>query len=254
MGLIRQYMDSAVGQVVKSTFDAVVREEVGRMLADPRFDALSRRRARREASRWLVEELDAPMPTRFSSVYEFVDDVILDLYGFDPANDRRWCRRWWAHPAAVRRLTMMWASWEHYRAEAPATGEETWTRLVGDHHMAWLVGPFGPFTGCQFAHVDSPPLDSEPMELDWLDEDDDAGELDLPGQITVPDGFAGWGEAGDVDTPAGRSRQGDVGQDNPGPAGEHAASVSGGVEESSQAGNSNQRGGVSRWRLPGFGS
>ncbi|RRO98198.1 DUF4913 domain-containing protein [Corynebacterium bovis] len=254
MAVIADLVKKVMTRQMAKTIETTVTGAVHRPDEDGRWPYLVRRKALKEQSRWLVEELDAPMPTRFSSVYEFVDEVVLDLYGFDPANDRRWCRRWWAHPAAVRRLTMMWASWEHYRAEAPATGEETWTRLVADHHMTWLAGPFGPFTGCQFAHVDSPPLDSEPMPLDWLDKDADAGELDFPGQTTVPDGSSGWGEAGDVDTPDSWSGQVDAEQADPGPAGEHAAPVSGGVEERSQAGSSGERGGGQRWRLPGFGS
>lgn len=258
MGKIADFVDVTLAQQVKLMIKTIGMEAVRPVGDDPRLPHLVRRRARREQSRWLAEELDVPMPTRFASVYDFVDEVVLDLYAFDPANDRKWCRRWWDHPAAVRRLTMMWASWEHHRAERPATGEEEWARVVGDHHMAWLAGPFGPFTACQFEHVATPPLASEPIPLDRIDDDSFGGGPVVPAASSdgagpsVREGQSGQDEvaglAADPATPAGETGF-VLGQAVPG----HR------VDDRQASGDSrldagDERSGRRGWRLPGFGS
>ncbi|MEL4211997.1 DUF4913 domain-containing protein [Corynebacterium bovis] len=245
MGKISDLVDKVLAQQLKSTITTVGMEAVRPVDEDPRIPHLVQRKVRKQQSRWLVEELDAPMPTRFSSVYDFVDEVILDLYCFETAQDRRWCPRWWDHPAAVRRLTMMWASWEHHRAESPATGEEVWTREVGDYHMRWLVGPFGPFQGCRSSHNANRPLDSEPIPLDRLDDDFDSLPVALDGDTS--DDRAGQAVMDDAVTADVRASQGD-----PGPVmGPSVPDHQGGGTRRADAGGV-KRAGRRPWRLPRF--
>ncbi|RRQ11986.1 DUF4913 domain-containing protein [Corynebacterium bovis] len=165
MSVIGNMIGKQLAQVFAEPLGAAVAAEMRQMSVDPATVERARRRARDEKQRWLAAELGEPVRTRYMNVYDFVDDVILDLYGFHTAQDRRWCAKWWDHPAAVRRLTMMWVSWEKHRMDGPATGEEEWTRVVGDYHMRWLVGPFGPFQSCRDRHTPNPSLPSEPMPL-----------------------------------------------------------------------------------------
>lgn len=259
MAIIAEMVKKVMTRQMTATIQAEATGVIRPVGAELNVPQLVRRRARREQSRWLAEQLDVPMPTRFASVYDFVDEVVLDLYAFDPANDRKWCRRWWDHPAAVRRLTMMWASWEHHRAERPATGEEEWARVVGDHHMAWLAGPFGPFTACQFEHVATPPLASEPIPLDRLDDDSFVGDGPDAGGPVVPAASSdGFGQTGDPAMPAG----GD-GANGAGPSASHAGPVdsvgpdhrSGPRQRGDDGGAGAGSGHPGRrgWRLPGLG-
>ena len=146
---------------------------------DPRIPALVRRETRRQSDRWMTEELGLPVRTHFRDVYEFVDEFLVEFYAIQQENGRRWCSRWWEHPAAVRRLTLMWASWEHHRADAPATGEEVWARVVGDYHFRWLTGPYGPFVRCGAEkHSVLDPLDSEPIPVSFAEDDDDVADTE----------------------------------------------------------------------------
>ncbi|RRO82665.1 hypothetical protein CXF45_10430 [Corynebacterium bovis] len=165
MGMIRNMLADAMEGLLAEPLAEAVGAEVQTMVSDRSLKQRIERRAGRDARHLLAAELDVPVRTRYMNVYDFVDDVVLDLYGFHTAQDRRWCAKWWDHPAAVRRLTMMWVSWEKHRIDRPATGEEEWTRVVGDYHMRWLVSPFGPFQSCRDRHVPNPSLPSEQVPL-----------------------------------------------------------------------------------------
>ena len=59
-----------------------------------------------------------------------------------------WCASWWAHPAAVLRLSALWRAWEALRLE-PATGMSNWWTLHFDPHMRVLLdADRGPFASC----------------------------------------------------------------------------------------------------------
>lgn len=119
----------------------------------------------RQVEQFATSELGFPMRTKYRDVYQFVDEVVLELYPVQTGGEIRWCAKWWAHPAAVRRLTMMWASWEVHRAENAATGEEVWARYVGDYHIRWLTGQYGPFGRCSQGHNPSPQLPHDPIPM-----------------------------------------------------------------------------------------
>lgn len=166
MGYLAKVIDSAFSTVLKTTVEARVQKVTAKFIANPAIGPAIDREMARQALRYETAELGLPVKTRYRDVYEFVDEVFLELYPAQLSNDVRWCARWWAHPAAVRRLTMAWASWETHRAENPATGEEVWARYVGDYHFRWLTGPNSPFVNCkEDKHRASPALPSAPMVL-----------------------------------------------------------------------------------------
>jgi hypothetical protein len=161
IGKLPEVLDQVTGQAREISFDA-------------RIPALVARETRRQADRWMTEELGLPVRTHFRDVYEFVDEFLVEFYPIQQENGRRWCSHWWEHPAAVRRLTLMWASWEHHRADAPATGEEVWARVVGDYHFRWLTGPYGPFIRCTGdKHSVLDPLKSDPIPVTFAEDDED---------------------------------------------------------------------------------
>jgi hypothetical protein len=60
-----------------------------------------------------------------------------------------WCPRWWLHPGAVERLTLLWRTRE--QATAPAKVSAWWLDHC-DPHMAVLLSVSGPFKYCGAGH------------------------------------------------------------------------------------------------------
>lgn len=156
---ISSIIDSALSAPIKEKATAVVMSA----LSTPGLQDSIDREIARQARRSLSQEFGVPLDTVFDNVYDFVDEIVMGLYAQQTSSDLRWCGSWWAHPAAMRRLTMMWASWESHRAENPATGEEVWARVVGDYHFKWLTGSYGPFIRCSHGHNPTPQLPSDPI-------------------------------------------------------------------------------------------
>lgn len=165
MSYLSKMMDTALSALLENTVSQRTGKVAAKVLGTPSVGPAIDRELDRQAQRFMATDLGMPMKTRYRDVYHWVDEVFLDLYPAQAGGDVHWCSQWWAHPAAVRRLTMMWASWEAHRAENPATGEEIWARVVGDYHFRWLTGTYSPFTRCSNSHKPSPLLDSEPMPL-----------------------------------------------------------------------------------------
>jgi hypothetical protein len=117
---------------------------------------------------------DIPEPV-FGTVEDWVDGYFRPMFRRPLGGEYRWCRRWWAHPEAVSRLTALWRSWEVFRLE-PASGISDWYRDHLDHHLPILAGPRGPFFQCspEGGHLDHPqfPVD----EVDYAVLEADPGE------------------------------------------------------------------------------
>lgn len=173
MTWLKGNIGGTVAKLLQTVAAGAVSAQVKRITGDPRLPVLLDREARREADRWMTEELGLPVQTRYRDVYQWVDEFFVEFYAVSQNQEKKWCDHWWEHPSAVRRLTMMWASWEQHRVQHPATGEEIWTRVVGDYHFRWLIGSTGPFSKCAAKHTVLEPLESAPMGS-GLDEHGDA--------------------------------------------------------------------------------
>lgn len=115
------------------------------------------------------EEIPEPV---FTAVEDWVDGYFRPMFRRPLGGEFRWCRRWWAHPEAVSRLTALWRSWEVFRLE-PATGISDWYRDHLDHHLTVLLGPRGPFFQCSpdSGHLDHPQFPVDEVDYDQLDAD-----------------------------------------------------------------------------------
>lgn len=106
------------------------------------------------------QEQQSPL---FSNVYEFVDKLILPLYGLPKTLKPNWSDKWWAHPEAVIRLEALWLRFEALRREEPVTFMETFLRIHADYHMDRLMYPQGVFSQCRKEDVPASPLPSSPI-------------------------------------------------------------------------------------------
>ncbi|AKK07391.1 hypothetical protein CMUST_15510 (plasmid) [Corynebacterium mustelae] len=103
-------------------------------------------------------------PPRFASLFDFVDQFILPMYGTTQMHQGsvNWSPKWWAHPEAIARLDGLWRTFEKLRIDAPATHVELFLRLHGDYHMRYLMQPDGVFSQCRKEDVPTVPLPSQP--------------------------------------------------------------------------------------------
>lgn len=96
-------------------------------------------------------------------LYPTLDRWVLEwlspTYRRQLGHGRTWCPQWWRHPEAIVRLEALWRSWEHYRLpEHAALGMSLWWRDHADPHLAVLMDPDGPFTGCTVEEGHKPRL------------------------------------------------------------------------------------------------
>ncbi|KAB1922013.1 DUF4913 domain-containing protein [Corynebacterium matruchotii] len=109
--------------------------------------------------------MSVPEP-QFPSVYEFVDCLILPMYGSAGSRIRsvKWSAHWWAHPEAVARLDSLWRRYEFLRVDEPATFLETFLRNHADYHMRQLMADSSVFADCRREDTPTIPLPSAPMK------------------------------------------------------------------------------------------
>ncbi|MBA4864038.1 DUF4913 domain-containing protein [Streptomyces sp. PSKA54] len=80
---------------------------------------------------------------------DWVDYLLLPVYGREISSARPWCFQWQEHPEAVARLHGLWLAWQQLTdVEAGLAGPATWHRDHLDHTMAQLRAPDGPFAAC----------------------------------------------------------------------------------------------------------
>ncbi|MFF8577269.1 DUF4913 domain-containing protein [Streptomyces albidoflavus] len=80
---------------------------------------------------------------------DWVNYLLLPVYGREISTARPWCAQWPEHPEAVARLHALWLAWQQYTdAEAGLSGPSTWHRDHLDHTLAQLRAPDGPFAAC----------------------------------------------------------------------------------------------------------
>lgn len=108
---------------------------------------------------------DEPPDPFFASVYEFVEEHLVQVYARNVNKpSRRWCKQWWAHKEAVSRLEALWRAYEQMRTD-PGSAMSSWWLDHADRQMAVLLDPEGPFDGCS-AEFDrhEPAADALPVE------------------------------------------------------------------------------------------
>ncbi|MGW9421734.1 DUF4913 domain-containing protein [Streptomyces koyangensis] len=80
---------------------------------------------------------------------DWVNYLLLPVYGREISSSRPWCAQWPEHPEAVARLHALWLAWQQYTdAEAGLSGPSTWHRDHLDHTLVHLRAPDGPFAAC----------------------------------------------------------------------------------------------------------
>lgn len=87
--------------------------------------------------------------TELAALANWVDHLLLPVYGREISTTRPWCDRWYEHLEAVARLHGLWLAWQQLTdADAGLAGPSTWHRDHLDHTLAQLRAPDGPFTAC----------------------------------------------------------------------------------------------------------
>ncbi|MCQ9334499.1 DUF4913 domain-containing protein [Corynebacterium phoceense] len=104
--------------------------------------------------------------TRFPSVYEFVDRIILPYYGTSQSRTSsvNWSERWWAHKEVLARLEGLWLRYETLRHDEPASYLETFFRVHGDYHMGYLMGERSVLQDCRREDMPTVALRTSPVE------------------------------------------------------------------------------------------
>jgi hypothetical protein len=79
----------------------------------------------------------------------WVNHLLLPVYGREITTSRPWCGQWQEHPEAVARLHALWLAWQQLTdTHAGLTGPSTWHRDHLDPTILQLRTPEGPFTAC----------------------------------------------------------------------------------------------------------
>lgn len=81
--------------------------------------------------------------------------AVRDWWWRRTSNSVVWCKHWYAHPEAEKRLEALWRAFEKVTIEADYMGCLQWFQHF-DYEMGVLTDPAGPFAECQkeAGHVD----------------------------------------------------------------------------------------------------
>ncbi|MFC9460571.1 DUF4913 domain-containing protein, partial [Streptomyces sp. NPDC056983] len=84
-----------------------------------------------------------------AALTNWLDDLLLPVYGREVTTSRPWCQQWQDHPEAVARLHALWLAWQQLTdVEAGLTGPSTWHRDHLDPTLLQLRTSDGPFGAC----------------------------------------------------------------------------------------------------------
>ncbi|MFF5336905.1 DUF4913 domain-containing protein [Streptomyces sp. NPDC013181] len=87
--------------------------------------------------------------TELAALSDWVNYLLLPVYGREISTTRPWCAQWHEHPEAVARLHALWLAWQQLTdIEAGLSGPSTWHRDHLDQTLAHLRAPDGPFAAC----------------------------------------------------------------------------------------------------------
>ncbi|MFE9042500.1 DUF4913 domain-containing protein [Streptomyces sp. NPDC007818] len=84
-----------------------------------------------------------------AALSNWVNHLLLPVYGREISATRPWCAQWHEHPEAVARLHALWLAWQQLTdTEAGLAGPSTWHRDHLDQALVHLRAPDGPFAAC----------------------------------------------------------------------------------------------------------
>ncbi|MBB4981503.1 DUF4913 domain-containing protein [Streptomyces nymphaeiformis] len=84
-----------------------------------------------------------------AALSNWVNHLLLPVYGREISTTRPWCAQWYEHPEAVARLHALWLAWQQLTdTEAGLAGPSTWHRDHLDQALVHLRAPDGPFAAC----------------------------------------------------------------------------------------------------------
>ncbi|MEU8543186.1 DUF4913 domain-containing protein [Streptomyces sp. NPDC048717] len=81
---------------------------------------------------------------------DWVDNVLMDVYGAEVTTAAPWCPQWQEHLDVVAWLHALWMAYQQHKdAEAGPSGMFVWHRDFLTHAMAHVRSPGGPLSACQ---------------------------------------------------------------------------------------------------------
>ncbi|MEU9856159.1 DUF4913 domain-containing protein [Streptomyces sp. NPDC047974] len=84
-----------------------------------------------------------------AALSNWVNHLLLPVYGREISTTRPWCAQWHEHPEAVARLHALWLAWQQLTdTEAGLAGPSTWHRDHLDQALVHLRAPDSPFAAC----------------------------------------------------------------------------------------------------------
>ncbi|MFC9734884.1 DUF4913 domain-containing protein [Streptomyces roseolus] len=84
-----------------------------------------------------------------AALSNWVNHLLLPVYGREISTTRPWCAQWHDHPEAVARLHALWLAWQQLTdKQAGLAGPSTWHRDHLDQALVHLRAPDGPFAAC----------------------------------------------------------------------------------------------------------
>lgn len=84
-----------------------------------------------------------------AALSNWVNYLLLPVYGREISTTRPWCAQWHEHQEAVARLHALWLAWQQLTdTEAGLAGPSTWHRDHLDQALVHLRAPDGPFAAC----------------------------------------------------------------------------------------------------------
>jgi hypothetical protein len=111
---------------------------------------------------------DGPYETELAALVNWVEHILIPVYGREVSQGAPWCARWWEHQEAVARLHACWLAWQGLTdpATGGVTGPSTWHRDHLDPALRELRSPTGPFAACMTLPdiVNHTPLAEPPVE------------------------------------------------------------------------------------------
>lgn len=158
-------VEEAIFDELSPLFRKALIESVRSVVSDEALQDAVIAEARTAAEATAREMLEKP-ETHFASVYDFVNDFLVQMYPYAPSRERdvRWTARWWAYPEAVARLSALWYRFEQLKKAEPATYLETFLRVHADYHMRVLMTEGGVFDSVRRTGEASIPLPSDPLD------------------------------------------------------------------------------------------